>query len=342
MLSRIKSVLGLERRRLISTDQVIAAILSRAEGAAELPGATAAVEVAAGMVGRALAGCAVRGRHADRIGPDLLNLVGRSLIRRGESILAISVRDGLPELLPAHTVTVTGAPEPDRWLYSVTLAGPSQTVTRELGSAEVCHFRYGFDPEQPWRGAAPLEFAATTGRLLSNISQALADECGAPRGSFLPLPRADLQDSGLRADIHGARGGLLAVESTASDWQSGGAAPRQDWRAARFGADPPAALERLYGAVFREVVTACGVPLAMIEASSSGAAREAYRQFVALTITPSARSAERELREKLDAPDLELDVAPLAAGDMAGRARSYAALVGAGMSPDKAAEAVGL
>ena len=79
------------------------------------------------------------------------------------------------------------------------------------------HIRLQADPEQPWRGVAPLASAAIAGRLSAETMQALADEASGPRGSLLPTP-VDGNDptiATLKADIQerfAARSHL--VEST--------------------------------------------------------------------------------------------------------------------------------
>ena len=69
------------------TDAQIAALTARAENVnATTPTATAALESCAGVVGRGFAAAEVSGRQvvADALTPDVLEMMGRSLIRRGE------------------------------------------------------------------------------------------------------------------------------------------------------------------------------------------------------------------------------------------------------------------
>ena len=69
---------------------------------------------------------------------------------------------------------------------------------------------------------------------------------------------------------------------------------------------------------------------------------ESYRRFLHTALRPMARIVEAELRVKLDAPDLVLDLSPLAAADVAGRARSFKAFVESGMDPEDAARETGV
>ena len=51
--------------------------------------------------------------------------------------------------------------------------------------------------------------------------------------------------------------------------------------------------------------------------------RESWRRFLHGSLRPMARIIEAELRAKLDAPELALDLSELHAADVAGRARSF-------------------
>ena len=55
-----------------------------------------------------------------------------------------------------------------------------------------------------------------------------------------------------------------------------------------------------------------------------------------------ARTIEAELRLKLDAPDLTLDLFELYAADVAGRARSFKVFLECGVDPEDAAREAGI
>ena len=200
------------------TDALVAAITPNASGQnTAFPTATAALEACAGLVGRAFASASIQGApdHViEAIGPDLLNLAGRALIRRGEILLAIDVWDGDLRLRPVASHDIDG--DYAQWVYRLNLAGPSEQITRSRVPSEgVCHVMYSADPETPWRGVGPLGVAQLAGRLSAETIAALADEASGPRGSFLPLPRTDGADSTiatLKGDIRKAKGGMLTVE----------------------------------------------------------------------------------------------------------------------------------
>ena len=87
-----------------------------------------------------------------------------------------------------------------------------------------------------------------------------------------------------------------------------------------------------------EVFAACGLsPSLFTERGDGTAQREAWRRALFGVIAPLGRTVEAELREKLDAPDLILGWDELRASDLAGRARAFQSMVGAGMDIAKAA-----
>lgn len=326
------------------TDTLVQLIVSNARGENVPTTATAALEAAAGVMGRAFAGAEVQAPDAVAAGltPECLALVGRQLVRRGELVFLIRVgREGL-QLLPAQSHDVWGGPDPMGWQYRLTISGPDAIETHTVPATAVVHLRYAVEPETPWRGVGPLQVAATAGRLSAETAQALADETSGPRGSFLPVP-VDGDDptlAQLKADIKAAAGKVLTVQG--GDWDNAGGGARADWQQRRMGADPPAALVELYRQTFTEIGAACGVPAALwLERGDGTARREAYRQLLVGTVQPVGRLVARELSAKLDAP-VAFDWVELRAADVAGRARAFQSMVGGGMDVAQAAALSGL
>lgn len=327
------------------TEALIAAQAAAAAGTGADAIATAAVEAAAGMYARAFASAKVTPeRLAGVLNPPLLADAVRQLIRRGESLHAIEIERGRLRLRTAAAWDVTGSPDPARWRYRLDLFGPSGSETRTgVSAAAVVHWRFASQPERSWQGIPPLGWAAVTGRGLGNLEAALADEAGTPHGNLLAVPAAgdDAKLNALRERVRTLAGRALLVETTAAGWGDAANAPAADWRAVRLGADPPAALVNLRSDLARAVMTACGVPVDLVEAGQGTAAREAWRRFYHGAVLPLARIVETEAAAKLDAP-VRLSFEALAAADVAGRARAYASLVSAGYEAKAAAAVAGL
>ena len=343
-----------EKRQAVQpfTDAVVAAIQAQATGS-ELaqPNATAAVEAAAGFYSRALATALVSGAGMaeDALTPAVLSLAGRDLIRRGESLFLIELEGDRLMLRPAGSWDVRGGPRESGWWYRLDLFGPSGNETRFVSGAAVLHFRYAVDPARPWTGISPIQWARLTAAGLANLEAMVTSEAGSPFGYLLPVPSEveddeDDPNTALRADLAGARGRTLIVGDPSLDAESPGQLRAGAYRSvARFGANPPSSVEGLRSETGRDVLSACGLSSALFNQSSDGTARrEAYRQALHVGIRPIVRLMSSELRTKLDAPGLNLDMSELHAADVAGRARSFKGFVEAGMSAEDAARETGV
>lgn len=326
------------------TDAIVQAILQRAGAQAVETGATAALEAVSGLCGRAFASADVTARPGvlQALTPAMLAMIGRALIRRGEFLALIDTRSGRLDLAPAYTATVAGGPNPETWSYELTLGGPGDSETyKNLPADAVVHIRYAVDPERPWRGVGPIQAAAIAGRLSAEVSTALANEASGPVANLIPTPTDgdDPTVEELRTDLRTAKGEAMLLEG--GDWggaPSGGVA---SWKPNRLGANPPASLVELAALASEEVYAACGVNPAVFKASQGTAGREAYRQVLHGLIAPVGKLAAAELTDKLAGP-VTLDWSELRAGDIAGRARAFQSMVGAGMDASKAAALAGL
>ena len=334
------------------TDAVIEALIAQAEGSKPGdPRAIAALETAAGLYARAFAGAKITPESiaTSALTPSTMALMGRDLIRRGEALFEILVDRGEIRLAPAGSWDVRGGPRPAEWWYRLDLFGPSGNETHFVPGAAVVHCKYSVDPARPWLGISPLGWAHSTGTLAANLEKRLGEEAGAAVGHLMPIPK-DGGDGGeddplalLKKDIRTAEGKTLLVETTAEGWGQGKAsAPLADWKAMRFGADPPVTLPPLRDGAALAVLDACGVPRALAESADGTAAREAWRRFVMGAVEPLMALVIEELSVKLDTPDLAVDFGSLWAHDLAGRAASFKAMVEAGMPADKAAALSGV
>ena len=325
--------------------QFTSALVGRAEGSTPAARTTAALETCSALIARSFAAAKVEGpdRRTAGLTPGFLAMLGRALVRDGEMVATMAVRGGRVMLLPASYHDVWGTHDPATWVYRVTLNGPTSISTQAwLPSDDVLHFMHQRDPSYPWRGLAPLQSATLAGRLSEETVKALADEASGPRGSFMPLPVDGGDDTlgKMRGDIRTARGDMLTVE--AGDWDNPGDGRMARWEQKRFGANPPESMVALSRRATAEVYAACGVPPQLVEPEGDGtAAREAYRRFLHATVAPLGRLVEQELSAKLES-DIRLNFDTLFAADLAGRARAFQSMVGAGMDAAKAAGLAGL
>ena len=219
------------------TDAIVNALLEANTGVAASTTSTAAVEAAAGLLGRAFAGAKVSPDNEITRGlsPSVLNTIGRDMVRRGESLWVIGVSEGAVSLHPAGSWDVRDGPVGHGrgeagWHYRLDLFGPSSNVTRYLPSEAVLHFRHSIDAARPWQGLSPIEWASISARLQAETERSLGDEMAGPLAQLLAVPHdggdgeAGDELAMLKRDIGSARGRALLVETTSAGWGDGASA----------------------------------------------------------------------------------------------------------------------
>ena len=338
---------GKAEHRADYSTAVSEALLAAAAGGSTAPpivSALAAVEICAGLWGRAFASATVTppDRRTAALTPSTLESMGRELAIRGEAVYALDVDDNGVRLTPAARWEVRGGIDPESWRYDLEHETPGGARKRTVPSAGVIHLRYATRPNKPWAGVSPLGMASETRALAGWIERRLAEETSTSTGHILAVPDAASSGNvaGLAAKLKALGGKLFVTETTAAGWGAGQAsAPKRDYETTRLGAAPPDSLISLRRDVRQDVLAAYGVPVGL---SAAAGVREAWRQFLAGTISPLSKIITAELSDKLDAPDLALTFEDLRAADIVGRARSYKQLVEAGMDAAKAAQITGL
>ena len=326
-----------------------------AEGVSDTaPLATAALEAASGLYARCLAAALVKGADdvADALTPPVLALIARNLIRRGEDHHRIYVRGGRLVLEPVGFSYPHGnSPDPLSWTYNATMYGPTDSRHEWVPATSMLHTRYSVDASRPWLGVPPWSWAASTSKAIAALDRLVAQEASAPHGSLLGMPESpQIDEAGdvrpldaFRGDLYKAKGGTLITEySGNADPEAPTGQRGSRLEHLRFGMMRET-VDALRTATGRDVLGACGVPPTLFVANSDGTAqRESFRRFMTTALQPMARIMEAELRVKLDAPNLRLDLTALAAADVAGRARSFKAFCAAGMDPEDAARETGV
>ena len=255
--------------------------------------------------------------------------------------------DGMVQLIPASSWHWEGTHDPATWTVRATAYGPSTSTTWNLPASAVVFLRWGGTPGQPYVGTGPLSWAHTTARLQSEAERSLADEVQGPLAQLLAIPSDGGDDSDsdplklLKADIAGARGKALLVETSAAGWGEGRtAAPQRDWQAARLGPMPPESMATIRKDTFEAVLAACGTPPSLFIDSDGTSQREAVRRWHLNLVLPLARLIEHELTAKLETPiELKFDSYAL---DMVSRATVVAKLAQAGVPMATALDAVGM
>ena len=209
---------------------------------------------------------------------------------------------------------------------------------------QVIHLRQNADPTCPWRGRSGLAVAQSSGGLAATLVHALSAEGEVPSLRIIPQPFGQSQtaaDSIRGAVSTGLR--LALPETTASGGGAGrSSAPLTDWKSYTIQPEYMTGGVELHALALQETAGVCGLPSAMVPGADAAgpAVREAFRQFVALTVQPLGRILEAEVSRVLERP-VRLQHHQLASADVASRARAYKALIENNIEQDRALELVG-
>ena len=337
------------------SDAILSALVAAASGRTGAdPAATSALEAAAGLVGRVLSTATVDGPSTVRsaLSGDLLQLAGREMLRRGQSLFVIDVTgDGLA-LTPAATWDVRGGHDPATWAFRVDRAGPSNIDSRVVPWSRVLLFKWASDPWRPWAGVSPLGAASLTARVLAETESALGDEVSGPRGTLIATPPFetdpddDVDPTAMLRQTIETLGGKTAILEAGSWGRDQEDRPRQDYMPRRLGADPLGRKWPRFAGPTRPLRDLVRMPAfhphLSIHVATAPWLRESLRRFFSTTIVPLALKIEREASAKLGA-GISLVFDKAAFQDTVGRANIVAKLAAVeGISPDLAMALAGL
>lgn len=332
-----------EKRSATTTDQLFAKLTSTTTISTAQIEQLAALETAAGWIGRSFAAAEVRNVPPAIVracNPSMLGLVGRLLTRKGEALFDLRISLSEIDLRPVVSYDVAGGSDPTSWAYRLDMAGPSRLETVTRTSEAVVHCKVNSDSTAPWRGRSAVTVALGTSTLAAAVEGSLRNEMKIPPSRVAPMASSDPEQ---RSEyLKQLKNGGLYVLQTPQLGAQLDPAGRGSYKPEMIRPDPASSVVSLKSDAAREVMMACGIPVGLFDAKSLATAREAYRQFLHGCIEPQARIVEAELREKLMAPRLSLSFSRLMASDLAGRARGFASLVASGMNTDKAAALAGL
>ena len=323
------------------TNQIVARIMASASGASD-GRALAAIETASRVWGSGLASAAVSPSEIElaAITPSVLDAIGRSLCRTGESLFVIDVRGGRLILTPTASWTVQGDPDPASWRYLCTLNGPSTARTITLPGESVLHVRYAPSPSQPWKGRSPMQMAIDTARAAGLLEHATSEEFSFVQRQLLS-PRRNRDNFGITDSLTPDVIDKI-VQAFAESTGTGALVVPGDLEPRRLGPEPPSSFPPLREQLEHSLLAMHGIPPSLVAEQGTGTAlREANRQVLLNLLNPLGALVAEELRAKLH-PDAALSFDSLQAGDITGRARAVGSLTTAGMSIEDARAVAGL
>ena len=147
----------------------------------------------------------------------------------------------------------------------------------------------------------------------------------------------------IRRDIIAAKGAPVIVETSAAGFGEGRqAAPQQDWKVNRYGANFPLPNVTLRDAVSQAVLSTLGVPPALIDPSgTSQGQREAWRRFILNSALPLAQLCAEELSVKLN-QQITIRMDSQYARDIQGRSVALRQMTESGVPLEEARKLAGL
>ena len=143
-----------ERQAAGGYTNAISALIGAAAAGTQQASATAATEAVAGALSRAFADARVDGPAdiAAALTPRTLALIGRDLVRVGESLHVIRMSGGRLRLAPASTWYWEGGSDPADWIVTATVYGPSGSSTWRLPQSSVVFVTWGSPTARPYHG----------------------------------------------------------------------------------------------------------------------------------------------------------------------------------------------
>ena len=330
-----------EVRETSYTDQVVARLIRAATGVGGDGSTLAAVETAARWWGAGLSTAVLKPSTTAlrAVTPAILDSVGRSLCRSGESLHVIAVRNGQLTLTPSASWSVHGSDDPASWRYRVTMSGPTATRTTTFAASSVVHVRYAPHPDTPWQGRSPLQLASASVKAAALMETATAGELNFSQQQVL-TPRRGAGDYAPTDTLTPDTIDKIVAAFAAHVGTEAFIIPA-DIQAQRLGPEPPDSFPLLRDRLEHSILAMCGIPPALVAPTTTGTAlRESFRQLLHALIKPLGALLAEELQAKLD-PSAALSFDSLRAGDIQGSARAFGSLVKAGVEPQSAASIVG-
>lgn len=272
---------------------------------------------------------------ADLLTPDVMGAIGLDLCLRGESVWHIRIERGEPMLVPVAYWDELG-----QGRYHLHIARVNTTETVKALEPEVLKLKINSDPSQPWKGRSPFALMGLSPTLMAEVEAAISGAMPMAGKGLLPMS-ANIPQEEQGKVLSGLRTGSLATVMSKQDFghQTGG--DRSELRRVELTPDlQKMDLNPTTDSLHNRVLSACGIPPALVTASgNAGAMREAYRLFAIQTLEPLGRQLLPELKTKLNVATLNSD--DMMSADTAGRARSVGTLVKAGVPVQTAMELVG-
>lgn len=279
--------------------------------------------------------------------PDLLGVITRDLLERGNSVLMVESTPMGVDLVPCASYELRGDRDESTWRYRCQYARPDRDhMIASRDASDVLHFRIGADSRQPYRGRAPLDRAKSSLSILYGSELALVGELRLPSFAAL-LSASELGDEGFETNEQkhvrslsqrlGAFGEYISPRLS-----EGGQDLSHDWSVLRVRPEPYQTIAEIRRQAAEFVCAVYQLPFDLIHgARSATASREAYRHAISLATRPLITAIEHEIGRKTMI-STTLDLKHLAQSDITAKARALKQLTDAGMNLAEAREVAGI
>ena len=264
------------------------------------------------LIGHSAGVATLTGQHSGALQGNL-STIARAMIDTGQSDWLINIGStGAVVLLPVTASNVVGGPDPRTWIYTLTMPGPTQTVTLQRSGEAILSFRLRADP--PWKGRPAID-STGTGLLLCQLESQMAAESRISPARVIAGGAIAEQASDISELI--GRGGIVGITQAI--------ASREDPSGIRAGVirnEVTASTVSLHDKLSTLILGAMGVPSDLVLGSSSeSGSRESFRRLASTTINNILTTISREWESKMGTA-LQWNLDQLRSSDEVSRARA--------------------
>ena len=316
------------------TDQAINRLEQDALGGAVRPDMLASIQFAGSLVGRSFQLAEIKDPESlgELFTPNLLAMVGRQLVIKGEAV--IIPESGEWKIISDWDIRGTET-DPQSWSYRCWSNTPSGQYVVHKQGWDLLHFRVNVDPLQPWKGQPLWKLGNLTSEATARMEKAVIEISQIPAFAVYPVPNdkltpsqfQEIMDSIMKALRNGSH--LLVQGGQGNQLGSRPVAP-----------DPSPGFNSLRKELNRDLLISMGIPESLWTGAEGSGLREAYRQLGTSLLEPLAMVVQGEIFGKLDIePDISFE--RLMATDLS-RGRALKQFVDSGVPLKQALELVGL
>ena len=280
-------------------------------------GELSAVQIAAGIVGRAFALADVSGRDAGWLTAPVMLQIGRDLMTKGESVWI--------KRLSTNALQLVGD-------YDYTDGGRYRIAGQTHSSATILHVMYMADSEG--KGIPPLSAARSLANFGKRLEGGMAAESDLPYAYGIATPTTD--EPAKKRITERLRKFKGNAAFTAFQKSGETIAAERLW----LGPELREANIEAYSRAQRYALGVLGIPIALVNGGDAASIRESWRLLTYSLLMPLTELIKYAAKQVFI--EVVIDFERLQSSDVQGRARAFQSLVQGGMDAETAAMLAGL